>query len=278
MIDEATRCKEEAWHAVRSTLTATRGPVRIIGNVKGRRNWAYQLARRAEAGAPGMHYSRITALDAVAAGVLAAPEVEDARRTLPDAVFRQLYMAEATDDEGNPFGIQAIRGCVGGLSDGAPVAWGWDLAKSVDWTVGVALDEEGGVCRFERFQRPWSETVVAIQGATAGTEALVDSTGVGDPIVEALQRGTGSSFEGFQFTASSKQQLMEGLALAIQRREVQVPQGPLVNELEAFEYEFTRTGVRYTAPEGMHDDCVCALALAVWKRRRRGGAANLRFV
>ena len=31
VIDEATRCKEDAWIAVRSTLTATRGPIRIIG-------------------------------------------------------------------------------------------------------------------------------------------------------------------------------------------------------------------------------------------------------
>ena len=38
VMDEASRMREEAWHAIRSTLTATRGPVRIIGNVKGRRN------------------------------------------------------------------------------------------------------------------------------------------------------------------------------------------------------------------------------------------------
>ena len=53
VLDEATRMREEAWHAIRSTLTATRGPIRIIGNVKGRRNWAYQLARRAEGGEVG---------------------------------------------------------------------------------------------------------------------------------------------------------------------------------------------------------------------------------
>src|SRR5437016_10773884 len=29
VVDEATRVREEAWHAVRTTLTATRGPVRI---------------------------------------------------------------------------------------------------------------------------------------------------------------------------------------------------------------------------------------------------------
>jgi phage terminase large subunit-like protein len=55
VIDEATRCKVESWYAVRSTLTATKGPIRIIGNVKGRKNWAYRIARRAQAGAPDMH-------------------------------------------------------------------------------------------------------------------------------------------------------------------------------------------------------------------------------
>jgi hypothetical protein len=55
---------------------------------------------------------------------------------------------------------------------------------------------------------------------------------------------------------------MEGLALAIQQRKVLFPEGPIKDELENFEFEYTRTGVRYTAPEGLHDDCVCALALA----------------
>ena len=41
------------------------------------------------------------------------------------------------------------------------------------------------------------------------------------------------------------------------------PDGPIVSELEAFEYSYTRTGVRYGAPPTMHDDCVVALALAV---------------
>jgi len=36
----------------------------------------------------------------------------------------------------------------------------------------------------------------------------------------------------------------------------------LAAECEAFEYVYTRTGVRYSGPEGMHDDGVCALALA----------------
>jgi hypothetical protein len=67
---------------------------------------------------------------------------------------------------------------------------------------------------------------------------------------------------------------MERLSLAIQRGEIRFPEGPIVTELEAFEYQYTRTGVRYGAPEGMHDDCVCALALAVYAMPTRMTTKN----
>ncbi len=41
-----------------------------------------------------------------------------------------------------------------------------------------------------------------------------------------------------------------------------------IDELEAFEYSVTDLGnVRTSAPYGMHDDCVIALALAAWPLR-----------
>lgn len=266
VIDEASRFKEDSWHAVRSTLTATRGPIRIIGNVRGRKNWFYKLARLAELGDPSIGYHKLVVDDAIAAGVLDAGEVADARRLLPDAVFRELYMAEASDDQGNPFGLAAIARCVAPLSSDQPDVWGWDLAKHQDWTVGVALDASGRVCQFERFQLPWNDCMRRIAQVTGSTSALVDSTGVGDPIVEMLQKNDDSNFEGYQFTAPSKQKLMEGLAVAIQSGSVSFPAGPIVVELEQFEYEYRRTSIAYSAPEGLHDDCVCALALAVMHR------------
>ena len=263
VLDEASRMREESWHAVRSTLTATRGPVRIICNVRGRRNWAYRLARKAEGGEPGMEYHRITAQDAIEAGVLAEAEIEDARRQLPDAVFRELYMAEAADDEGNPFGYTAIQSCIKPLTEGPAVAFGVDLAKSVDWTVVIGLDVEGVVCHFDRFQAPWQETIARVARTVGSVSTLVDSTGVGDPVLEALQRDSEVNAKGYSFTSASKQKLMEGLAVAIQSGTVRFPDGTIVNELEGFGYTYTRTGVRYEGMEGMHDDCVCALALAV---------------
>lgn len=272
VFDEATRAKDEAWHAVRSTLTATRGRLRIIGNVKGRKNWVYNLARRAEAGDPEMHYAKLTAYDAAEAGVLDYQEIEDAKAQLPEHVFRELYLAEPADDGGNPFGLEAIAACVAPMSTDKPVAWGWDLARSVDYTVGIGLDAAGRVCTFVRWHRvPWGETKARIIRETGNCNALVDSTGIGDAVLEDVQRsGSAGRFEGFQFTSKSKQQLMEELAGVVQERAITFPSGPITAEMETFEYEYTRTGVKYSAPDGMHDDCVMALALGVrlWKQRR----------
>lgn len=269
VIDEASRCREQVFYAVRSTLTATRGPIRIIGNVKGRKNWFYLGCRKAEGGEVGHSYHKIIATDAVAAGVFPQEELDDARRALPEAVFRELYLCEPSDDGGNPFGLKYIRVNIAPMSNLPAIVNGADLAKSVDWTVVHQLDENGYTCGHHRWQRPWEITFRNLMLICRGTQTLVDSTGVGDPIVERLQKEGGDCFEGYKFTQQTKQMLMEGLAVAIQQGEVHYPDGVIVNELESFEYEYTRTGVRYTAPEGMHDDCVMALALAVYAKNNR---------
>jgi len=115
-------------------------------------------------------------------------EINDARRALPEHVFKELYLAEPSDDGANPFGVEAIGNCVGMMSHEAPVVYGVDLAKSVDYTVIIGLDRDGRVASFKRFQLPWDKTRAQILSEIKGTRALVDSTGVGDPIVEELQK------------------------------------------------------------------------------------------
>lgn len=267
VIDEASRVREEAWHAIRSTLTATRGQCRMIGNVKGRKNWFYLLARRAESGERGLHYSKLTAYDAVEGGVLDLEEIEGAKRDLPEQVFRELYLAEPSDDGGNPFGLSHIQGCVAPFSEAKSVAMGLDLARKQDWCVLIGLDKEGFTAGFERWQSSWEETDKRVRRYAKGIPLLVDATGVGDPVYERIA-GWHPRAEPYVFSPKSKQLLMEGLAWAIQNRVVHFPDGAIRAELDTFEYVYTRTGVQYSAPVGYHDDCVVALALAVEELRR----------
>lgn len=265
VFDEFTRAKEAAWIALRSTLTATKGPCKFIGNAKGRKNWGFRLAMKARAGEPGYEFFKVTAYDAVREGILDLAEVEQAKRDLPDLAFRELYLAEDLEDQANPFGISFIAACVKPISDKRAICYGVDLAKSVDWTVVVGLDINGDICYFQRWQSDWGQTKSRLK-MILDAPTYIDSTGVGDPIVEDICRET-YGVEGFHFSSSSKQKLMEGLASDIQKKETSVLEGIMREEMEAFEFVYTSTGVKYSAPDGVHDDTVCALALARAKYR-----------
>jgi len=292
VLDEASRMRQDTWVAIQSTLTATKGPVRIIGNVKGRKNWFYRMARRAETGEPGMSYAKITCIDAIEAGVLDPSVVEDARRNMPEAMFRELYYAEPGEDEGNPFGIDAIFANVAPRSAEPVVAWGWDLARTIDYTVGIGLDKKGHVAQFHRWRTiPWRAQVERVRVLTGSTPALIDSSGVGDPVVEFLQAGGDGqfpqmmNFQGYPtHVVQNKMKLIEGLIGAIQGGLIKYPKGPITMELESFEYEYassaqgvSRGYVIYSAPEDMHDDCVIALSLAYkkWKEVAILGASPM---
>lgn len=266
VFDEFTRAKEEAWIALRTTITATKAPVKFIGNTKGKKNWGYKLGMKARAGEPGYEYFKITAYDAVKEGILSLEEVEQAQRDLPEHAFRELYLAEANEDQANPFGISFLKKQIRPLSNSYTSYLGVDLAKKHDWTVSVGLDDYGYISHFERWQSDWGQTRSRLIQTIGSTPTACDSTGVGDTIVEDLQRSCGA-VEGYVFTSRSKQLLMEGLAASLQQGEIYILPGPMYEELEAFEYEYTRTGVKYAAPEGVHDDIVCALALANHKRK-----------
>jgi hypothetical protein len=202
-------------------------------------------------------------------------EVDDARTQLPEVVFEQEYMANPSENAANPFGSAFIRQCVFPLSTAPVKVYGIDLAKSLDFTVITGLDQNGSVCYFERFQMDWRQTKQTILNLPRAP-ILMDSTGVGDPIFEDLQRD-GLNVTGYKFSSATKQQLMEGLAAAIHQRKITYPDGPIVRELEIFEYQYTPHGVKYSAPSGFHDDCVMSLALAVHHLSKFKGLGKYNF-
>lgn len=264
VIDEAgiARGLLTIWQqSIRPTLTDYVGHAWIYGTPKGRTHDFTQLFAKGEGGDDGWLSFRAPTRENP---YIPASEIEAARRDMPEAAFLQEFEGIPSDDGANPFGLTAIARCVGALSDAPPVVWGWDFARAQDWTVGIALDASGAVCRVERWQLvPWGETTERVVRATGeNTATYGDSTGLGDVVVESIQR-RGVRMQGVHFSKQEKQQLMERLSSVIQRGVIRFPDGPIRQELDAFQYEYSAGGVRYSAPSGLHDDCVMALALAV---------------
>jgi hypothetical protein len=276
IIDEAAfnRNLWASWtEAIRPTLTDLKGSAWFMSTPKGKNDF-YKLWMRGQTNEPDwMSWQMPT----ITNPFIDPAEIEAARRDLPELAFKQEYLAEFNDNVANPFGLDYIRICTGQMSNEPAVCFGIDLAKSFDWTVIIGLDRFGVVCYFDRFQRPWNETKEIIRRLPKAA-IKIDSTGVGDPITEDIQRERGD-VHSFKYTSTSKQQLMEGLAAAIHQRKVIYPEGTIRAELESFEYQMTGTGVKYTAPPGLHDDCVNALALA-WSMyvQDNGGSVKYSFL
>lgn len=111
VFDEFTRAKEGAWFALRSTLTATRAPCKFIGNYTGSSNWGHKLSKKAGDPNSEYEYFKITAYDAVKAGILDEEEVEQARKDLPLSVFKALYLAEGSLEEDILFFEDDLEAC-----------------------------------------------------------------------------------------------------------------------------------------------------------------------
>jgi hypothetical protein len=276
IVDEAAfnRNLWQSWtEAIRPTLTDLKGSAWFMSTPKGKNDF-YKLWMRGQTGEQDwMSWQMPT----VTNPHIDPSEIEAARRDLPELAFAQEYLAEFNDNVANPFGLDKIRICTGQMSNEPAVCFGIDLAKSFDWSVIIGLDRFGVVSYFERFQRPWNETKEIIRRLPRAA-IKIDSTGVGDPITEDIQRERGD-VHSFKYTSTSKQQLMEGLSAAIHQRRIIFPEGTIRAELESFEYQMTGTGVKYTAPPGLHDDCVNALALA-WSMyvQDNGGQVKYSFL
>lgn len=257
IIDEASYIPnlEDGWNnSIRPTLTDYKGKAIFLSTPRGK-NYFYSLFMRG--GEPNWESFKFSTYDNPH---IDPTEIDAAAAQLPSVVFKQEYMADPMDNAANPFGSEFINACTK-ETKGVAAYYGIDLAKSVDWSVIIGMDKQGNVVHFERFQKDWMQTKETILRLPKNLPIVIDSTGVGDAIVEDLQKKF-NQMHGFKFTATSKQQLLEGLSSAIQTKAISYPEGPIKQELEVFEYTFTPTGVRYSAPQGFHDDCVIALALA----------------
>lgn len=274
-VDEAALVKRNVWGQIlRPMLADYKAPAYFYSTPRGK-NWFYDLYMRGINGEEGWKsWRQPTSVNRY----ISPEEIEEARKDSTELMFSQEWMAEFLSDETGVF--KKIKQCIVGQYKepvlGRFYVMGVDLARTVDFTVLTVMDSvTREVVAWERFQDlAWSVQKLKIQElASKYNNALcvLDSTGIGDPIIDDLQMSGLSLFysgdkPGFKFTNDSKNQLVRNLAIAIEQRRITFPREQiLVDELEAFEYQITDGGrITYGAPDGKHDDAVISLALACW--------------
>jgi hypothetical protein len=230
VIDEAASVPEEVWNYVlRPTLSQTLGWAVFVSTPKGR-NWFYDMFQRGLD--PHEKDYASFRFPSYMSPFFPMKEWEEAKRSLPEDVFRQEYMAEFLEDSAGVFrGIDAClipEGVAGSgqVSSGGSVVIGCDVAKHTDWTVLIAMDVMSGRClEMERFNLlDWPVQKERIAGFCRKWRGrlILDATGAGDPIFDDLKRVV-PDIEGFKFTAQSKVEIVQRLSVAIEQRKVSWP-------------------------------------------------------
>jgi hypothetical protein len=286
VIDEAAKVKglETAWtQAIRPTLADYRGSADFYSTPKGK-DYFWQLFQK---GVDPLKPDWACWTMPTSANPFIHPEeVLDLKASLPERVFLQEIMAAFHDDGGGVFRKVAEAVDVGRTLRAEPpkghliYSQGSDLARTLDFSVNDVLGPDGRQVFFDRYQQmSWTRQIELIAGTSRtynNAAVTFDSTAMGgDVIHEALRKQRMGVICPFNFSNSSKEALIDNLALMFEQGKIRLIDVPeQTAELQAFEYEVLPSRkVRMQAPEGMHDDCVIGLALAAWgmgKSRKRG--------
>ncbi len=207
-----------------------------------------------------------------------ASEIEAARKSLPDRVFRQEYLAEFISDGAGVFRFVRETSILNPQVQPDPehvYVFGVDWGRSHDFTSISIFDcttrQQAQKDRFTgigwQLQR---ERLIALYQRWNPRIILAEENSIGSPNIEALSTD-GLPMRPFVTSAASKAALIDALSLAIEKGHTHEDGGILlldddnqVGELTRYSYERLPSGVyRYGAPSGGHDDDVISLALSL---------------
>lgn len=260
IVDEFAFVQESAWTEVlRATVLVKGQKVLLISTPKGK-NHFHKLYLQGFIQGSNYKSFHMTSYDNP---LINPQEIEEAKNTLPNHVFKQEYLAEFLDDGSLVFPKPII------LNDAQKTErtyCGIDLGRADDYSVITVQNHKGQVIEVQRWKHmEWSAIITNITNIVKkyNADGYVEVNGIGDPLFEQLKKIC-PKLKPFVTSSKSKNEIIEQLIIDMQDGTVSIPQLDwLILELEVFTFEYSpkTKSVKYAAPYGFHDDGVMSLAI-----------------
>lgn len=271
VVDEAAMIPAlvDAWNYVlRPTLVDYSGDAWFLSTPKGL-NGFWQMWQWGQD--PAMAEWRSWQMPTAINPAIPVSEIEAMRLTMPAQVFAQEILADFIEDGSGVF--RRVREAATAPRQterqrDRQYGFGVDFGKHQDFTVISVIDlKERAQVYMDRFNQ--IDYHVQVSRLTALCERfdptiiVAERNSMGEPLIEQLQR-QGLPIYPFLTTNASKTDAIDALALAFEREQIKILNDQtLIGELQAYTMERLPSGLlRYSAPDGLHDDCVMSLALA----------------
>lgn len=271
IIDEAAFISDNIFDIVLPYTNVHRTNTIIISTPLFTSGRFYDCYNKGLQGIPG--YVTISFNDYDTSALLDADLLEQYRLNLPENTFRTEYLGQFVKGSGLVFKnfMQCVRKQNTSLTDLVPKYVG------VDWSTGQATDKTIVTLMNKKF-----EVLELVKYDTSSPMAIIDSltkllnqfrdllivverNSIGAVYSSIIQNNLDKSHKLVEFNTSnsSKKEIIENLIVAFDNSKISLPNDPeLIHELEIFTSTYstdTRT-LRFSAPNGLHDDRVLSLA------------------
>jgi phage FluMu gp28-like protein len=243
----------------------------------------------------------VTWEDVVEAGLIKQSFIEEMRSQLPEERFQREFNAQFVEDVDAWLSQSLIVSCIDSHLDMADFRdspkgnfyVGVDFGKHQDYSVVAVFQKAEKTLKLIHVHRFSLGTeyasvigyVKSLQDRWPTVRATyADVTGVGEYIVEDMTKSGLSSVTGVTFTIASKEEMATILREKMRAGELQIPYVPartaqdvdLTAELNVERFELLKTGhIKFSHPEGSHDDVFWAVALAVYAAARHPVSSGL---
>ena len=286
VIDEAAFIKEDTFLEILLPMLNVAGrKLLIISTPKGRSNWLHKYFLRGVNGSTGYRSFRFNCYT----NPYANPEIiRIAKESMPDLIFQQEYLAEFVEGAAIIENITELcnRRMIFLPEQGVKYYAGIDLALKNDYTVFTVVDQDGNMVYFDRFNKvsasELKERLAKEINKWKPENTLIETNNMGGVIYDDLRDLYNlTKIEGFNTSATSKNEIINQMLNLFSSKKITLPNDPILKgELETFEMKVNPSGkVSFAGAQGMHDDMVMSLAIAL-EAQRRGSRHmfNLRIV
>ena len=217
--------------------------------------------------------------------------IEEQKRNLTNTQFKQEILGQFVEAADSFFTRDELMGCTAdNVEQESDITYlGVDLASSgKDESVYICIDDDGNVFHIEHTtDKPMTDAMGRIRELDMYydfNKVVIDSTSLGQGVVDQVKESLGGKVEGFKFSNPKKQDLYNTLKNELQNGKLSYEYVPnkdgqatnkMVTQCLELERSFTSGGrMKIEHPPNSHDDFSDALALAVWAKSRKNFARS----
>lgn len=294
VFDEAAKEENpDVWHRHLAPTLITQKGGAIFPTTPEGENWLYDLFQKGENLQSGY---RSWQLPSFANPELSEIEIADLMDGTTSTFYDQEILAQFVANGSTVF--RGVKAASTGEWQERPVrghryCLGVDLGMVDDFTViavyDLTLNAIVHAVHFNQLDWPLQEGLICDTSKKWGASLVIDATNNESVAHHVADLVNWAMVDPFKFTRISKQEVINQLALVVERKEVVLPSISEISdpkhparvayqELTAFRFHRTPSGLITTgAPSGKHDDCVIAYALSV-ECARRYGSGSVPFI